>query len=570
MTPEENEAMLEFIYAPDTVDFVVRRSEYFDTFVEENPQVLVTQTLAGRYAVCYATEEDFEKLIKYFGSTFISTASIVLGPLDRSALEASGIFQVQQQPYLDLRGSGVLLGIVDSGIDYTLDTFRYEDGSTKIRYLYDQSIQGIPPKGFYLGSEYTAEQIDEALASEDPKAIVPQTDEIGHGTFMASVAAGREVGDFVGAAPDAEIVAVKLRKARPFYLERFSVPEEQEAAYESTAVMVGVEYLVTKAREMNRPIVICIGLGTNTGSHSGFSVLEEYLNGVATLKSICLCTAAGNEAQARHHTDGKILDSGETAEIDIRMDESESDVFLTLWNGVADRVSVSIRSPTGELVSRVPAKPGAVMTTDLVLEDSSVRVEYYFPLEGTSGQLTVIKLIKATPGIWTITVYGDIILDGTFHAWLPITGFVSPGVEFLAATPNFTVTIPATMNGSISNGAYDHRKGSLYPKSSWGPTRSCIMAPDLVAPGVEVGGFYPFGYGTMNGTSAAAAITAGACALMMEWAVVKGNEPTVSTYQVRAYLIRGCGRSDTMSYPNPQWGYGTLDLMETFNMMREI
>jgi subtilisin family serine protease len=203
------------------------------------------------------------------------------------------------------------------------------------------------------------------------------------------------------------------------------------------------------------------------------------------------------------------------------------------------------------------------------LEKSAVNVTYFFPIEGTGGQLTAIKIINATPGIWTVTVYGDIILDGEFHSWLPLTGFISPTVEYLATNPNYTVTVPATMNGAIICGAYNPKTNSLYPASSWGPTRTGQLAPDLVAPGVNVGGYYPYGEGTMDGTSVATAITSGAAALMLQWGIVNNNDPAISSYQIRAYMIRGCDRSENMMYPNNRWGYGSLNLIRSFELMRE-
>ena len=148
--------------------------------------------------------------------------------------------------------------------------------SDLIQYIYDQTASGEPPEGFLLGREYRKAEIDAALASENPYALVPERDEEGHGTFLASVAAGRESPSFSGAAPDAEIIAVKLKKARPFYREKYCVPPEQEHAYESSAVMLGVEYILRKARELGRPVAICIGLGTNSGSHDGASRSEEH------------------------------------------------------------------------------------------------------------------------------------------------------------------------------------------------------------------------------------------------------------------------------------------------------
>lgn len=561
---------LEFINAPDTVDFVTRATEAFFDFIRESKMILVTQPLGTQYILGYIKAENFPKLAEALGNSFVSSLPVVLGTLDRPALEAAGIIQVQNQPYLQLKGRGVLVGIVDTGIDYTQEIFRYENGRSKICYIYDETAQGDPPEGFSLGVEYSREDIDRALASEDPYSIVPQKDENGHGTFLASVAAGRESGDFIGAAPDAEIIAVKLRKARPFYREMYCVPEDQQEAYESSAIMVGVEYILKKARDLGRPVVICIGMGTNFGSHDGYSVFSEYLRGVSVQQGVCLVAAAGNEGQERHHTEGRISAVGQTQDIDIKIGDNAGDVYLSLWNTIPDRMSVSIRSPTGELVRRVPARSGQRTEVALTLEKTTVQVEYFFPLEGSGGQETVIRILDAAPGIWTVTIYGDLILDGTYHAWLPTTGFVSPSVEFLSASPESTVTSPALGLGVICCGAYNSSIGSLYAKSSRGPAWSGRSLPDLVAPGVGVGGIYPYGGGTMSGTSAAAAVLTGACALLLQWGVVEGNDTSMSTDQIRAYLIRGCRRTAAVDYPSDQWGYGSLQLMQTFHLMRDL
>ena len=519
-----------FIQSPDAVDFVTRASDAFFDYVRTSGEVVVAQVLSGRYVLCYVKRENFPKLMDAMGPGFISSAAVVLGLLDRPALEAAGVIQVQNQPYLNLKGRGVLLGFVDTGIDYTQPVFRYEDGSSKIRYLFDQTAEeGEPPQGFVYGREYT-----------------------------------------VGAAPDGEIIAVKLRNAKPFYREKYCVPPEQSEAYSSSDVMVGVEYILKKARELDRPVVICLGLGTNFGSHDGFSVFEEYLGGASIQRGVCLCAAAGNEAQENHHAKGRIAEAGETRDLDIRVGEQAGDVWLSVWNTVADRLSLSVRSPTGELVGRVPARPGVTTEVKLILENTRIQIEYLFPVEGSGSQLTVVRILGATPGIWTVTLHGDIILDGSYHAWLPMAGFVSPTVEFLTASPSYTVTVPSTAVGVICCGAYNSANGSIWPASSWGPARSGVQLPDLTAPGVAVGGYWPYGYGTLTGTSAAAAVLAGVCALMLQWGVVEGNDPSMSTYQIRAYLIRGALRTPALSYPNEQWGYGTVQLMQSFHLMREL
>lgn len=565
----DNNSIYNFINDPDTADFVVRQTEYFSEFIKERPDVIVTQILAGRYIIGYIGKDKIDRLFDDLGTGEIGASPIVLGLLDRANLEAAGIIQVQEQPFLDLRGRGVLVGIVDTGIDYTNKSFIYEDGTSKIQAIYDQSIISIPPEDFFIGTEYTNEQINEALRSENPYDIVPSKDTVGHGTFLASVAAGRENGDYIGAAPDSELIIVKLKPARNYSRERFLVPPEQENVYESTAVMVGIEYIIKKAQELNRPVAICLGVGTNLGGHDGFTLFEEYLSNIASIRGVCLCTAAGNESEARHHTRGVVKKADDFVPVEIKVGENAGDIYINIRNGATDRLSVAIRSPTGEMVGRIPAKTGTLYEAKLVLEKSKVSVEYFFPTEGTGSQLTIVRIYDATPGVWTVMVYGEIVLDGTFNAWLPITGFVSPDVEFLSPIPNYTIVVPATSMGTITVGAYNSENNSLYSKTSWGPTRLPMMSPDFVAPGVNVSGVYPTGYGTMSGTSVSTAITTGACALLLQWGVIEDNDPSMSTYQAKAYLVRGCIRDPKLEYPNTQWGFGRLNLLRTFELMRE-
>ncbi|MBE6035926.1 MAG: peptidase [Clostridiales bacterium] len=560
----------DILFSPDIVDFTIRKNAYYASFILENPRLITSHTVADAYIICYVNVNDFEEMMGYMGSDFINSISNVFGLTDRATLEDSGIIQVQEQPYLNLTGRNVLIGFVDTGIDYTQEVFQYEDGTSKIQYIYDQTVPGTPPAGFPLGIEYTNEQINAALASDNPYDMVPHRDVSGHGTFLASIAAGRPVGDYVGAAPDSEIIMVKLKKAYPFYLDNYCVPPEQENAFSSTSVMLGVQYILQKAEELRRPVVICIGLGSNYDSHDGESLLEDYLFNTCSIPGVCTCISVGNESQARHHFFQQISQNDAPINIDIRVGENAGDIFVIVTNKYSDRISVSVRSPTGEIISRVPAKAGRTYTTQLVLERAQVSVSYYFPVGGSGNQATVVRIRDATPGVWTIIAYGDIIIEGQIHAWLPLTGFVSPTVEFLSFTPYTTITSPAINLGPIRCGAYNSFNNSLYPRSSWGPTRHSPNVPDFVAPGYQVGGFYPTGYGTMDGTSVATAITSGACALMMQWGIIESNDYGFNTDIIRTYLIRGCRRNDLIKYPNVQWGYGVLDLMQTFMYMRQL
>ncbi|OGO87999.1 MAG: hypothetical protein A2Y15_03240 [Clostridiales bacterium GWF2_36_10] len=566
-----NSSLEDILYDPETVDFIVKYNDYFLNFLNERPYIRFTRLFNDQYIIGYINRAYVQQLIEDLGTGIVGATPLILGLLGRDSLEAAGIIQVQEQPFLDLRGSGILVGIVDTGIDYTSNSFRYEDGTTKIQFLFDMTIRTTPPEGFYIGTEYTKEQIDLALQSENPYDIVPSQDTVGHGTFLASIAAGRqnaENPDIIGAAPEAELIIVKLKTARPYLKERFLIPPDQENAFESTAVMVGIDYIIKKSQQLKRPVAICLGVGTNMGGHDGYSLFEEYIGNVSNLGGVCICTAAGNESDAKHHTQGTISREGESVPIDISVGQNAGSIYMQIWNSASDRFSVAIRSPTGEFIGRVPAKTGTFFQVNLVLERAKVSVEYYFPVERSGSQLTVVKLIDATPGLWTVLVYGDIVLDGTFHAWLPITGFVSPNVEFTAPSPNYTIVVPATSFIVITCGAYNNFTNSLYPRTSWGPTRLPRISPDFVAPGVNVSGVFPTGPGIMSGTSVSAAITTGACALLLQWGIIEGNDPYMSTSHAKAFLIRGCVRDKNLAYPNVQWGYGRLNLIQAFNLMR--
>lgn len=557
-------------YSPDVVDFIIRKDSYYERYILEHPGLITTCNILDVYLICYAKLEDYEEMIQYTGNDFINTVPVVVGLSDKTSLEASGILQVQQQPNLNLKGRDVLIAFIDTGIDYTQKVFQYEDGTSKIKYIYDQTIPGTPPTGFPFGTEYSEEQINAALVSENPYEIVPHTDDTGHGTFMASVAAGRSDGEFVGAAPDSEIIMVKLKKAFPYFLDRFCVPPEQKNAFESSSVMLGIQYILKKAVELHKPVVICLGLSSSYDSHDGFGPLEECLFLIANLPGFCICTSIGNESTARHHFSGKFSRDNAPENIDIRVGENAGDIFIVITNRISDKISVSVRSPTGELVGRVQAKATTTTTSKLVLEPATVTVSYYFPIEGSGDQVTNVRILNASRGIWTITVYGDIVINGIIDAYLPITGFVSPTVEFSSSNPYSTMTYPSTGLGPIHVGAYNSFRNTLYPSSSWGPSRIGFTMPDFVAPGYQIGGFYPTGYGYMDGTSPASAITAGACALLLQWGIVEGRDLGLSTPGIKAYLIRGCVRTESMEYPNPKWGFGSLDLMRTFFYMREL
>lgn len=557
-----------FYDTDDAVDFITRASNTAQLGVSGEAGARLGKSLFGGYTIAYLPRDVVDRAIAAVAPNDMSVYPVILGLLGTADLADIGVLQVQQQPYLNLKGSGVLIGVVDTGIDYTNPAFRYEDGGTKIASIWDQSIPGTPPGDYLFGSEYSAADINRALSADDPYAVVPHRDTAGHGTFLAAAAAGREGGEYMGTAPDAELVVVKLRRANPYHLARYMIPETQENAFASSDVMLGINYVLEKASALGRPISVFLGIGTNFGSHDGFSPLEGYLARVSHMNGVAITVAAGNEALARHHTHGRIPAAGSEQNIEIQTGFTPDAINVQIWNSAADRLSVSLRSPGGELIGPVPAKPGSTLDARLVFEQARVVIEYHLPHSDSGGQLTWVKVYDPNPGIWSIIVRGESIIDGTYHAWLPLTGFVYPDVAFISPTPDHTVTVPATSIGVMSVGAYSAQTGNLYADSSWGPSRLPMLAPVYVAPGVSVTGTYPLGHGYMSGTSVAAAIAGGACALLLQWGMVQKSEVQFNSHLLRAYLIGGCERDPGIMYPNDRWGYGRLNLMNTFVQLR--
>lgn len=447
--------------------------------------------------------------------------------------------------------------------DYTNQIFRYEDNTTKIVSIWDQTIQeGNSPEGFFYGTEYTKEEIDRALALENPLQAVPTRDTNGHGTMLASIAAGRESADndFIGAAPDAQLLVVKLKEAKPYLREFYGIAKEA-IAYQENDIMMAVRYLDEKAQAERKPLVICIGVGTNMGDHNGNIPLAVYLSQVAIKNNRVVIAAAGNEANRRHHFSGTIEKPNEYQDVEIRVAEGERGFQMELWGNAPDIFTISIRSPGGEMVPRIPARVGETGEYRFVFERTVINIDYRIIEARTGDPLIIIRFRDPTPGIWNIRVYGNIVLNGKYNMWLPIEQFLSGDTYFLLSDPNTTTTDPSNALYLICVGAYDDRTGSIYIYSGRGFTRSGYTAPDFAAPGVGVSAVFPGNrYGQGTGTSVSAAIAAGAAALFAQWASENYKEEELNTILVKQYFIRGADRNDSLSYPNVIWGYGTLNL----------
>ena len=543
--------------------------------VSGNLRDAVYQPVSGEIGISYVNRNDIPPMsVSNFTYPIIPSLyglMQIAESFDPTPLIHSGITQIQGSA-LALTGRGVVIGFLDTGIRYEEEVFRNEDGSTRILGIWDQTIQtGQPPAGILYGTEYQREQINEALQSENPRQIVPSYDEIGHGTALASVAAGSSLRNglgFLGAAPQADIVMVKLRQAKQ-HLREFYLVDESVPAYAESDVMVALKYLESYAVSLNRPLIICMGIGTSMGDHEGHSTLATYLNQIATRRSRVVIVCGGNEGNSAHHYVGTSIEGlRETVDnVEIRVDGTQIGFTAELWGSVPARHSIAIRSPGGEVTPTVDFREQESRRFTFIYERTTIEVDHILVEQGSGEELIFFRFIAPTPGIWTIQVtISESNGESNFHIWLPLTQFLQSNTYFLRPSPYITLTEPANIREVISVTTYNDVNGSFWAESGRGFTRLSRIKPDICAPGVNISTIL----GKRTGSSMAAALTAGAAALFMEWAVVRGNQTRVESRELKNYLIRGADRSPEIDYPSREWGYGKLDLAGTFDVLAGV
>jgi len=534
------------------------------------------EDVEGLYNVVYLNRQDVPNQdVSFFQYQSIPKLYGLMqnGTFDPTSLIASGITQIQRPP-LNLTGAGVVICIIDTGIDYTNPVFRDETGNSRILAIWDQTLQtGTPPEGFLYGTEFTREQINEALQAEEPLQVVPSTDRNGHGTALAAVAAGSRGGGerpYMGAAPGADLVIVKLKEAKQYLRDFYLVPR-QVPAYQENDIMLAVKYGDSFTEIFRRPVVFCLGLGTNMGDHAGNTALSRYLNLVAVRRSRGVVVCGGNEGGARHHYRGLLerksgfLDSSQ--DVEIRVGNGVAGFWLEFWGNLPDIFTLEIRSPGGETIPIGRLIAGQTLTYGFVYERSRVTLKATLVEPASGEQLISMRLENPTAGIWSIRVSAEgEVHNGEFNLWLPITEFLSGEVYFLSPSPYVTLTEPAMAPDVIGVSTYNAENNSFYTESGRGFNRLGAIRPDFASPGVDV----PTPSGERTGSSLAAAITAGAVAQFLQWAVVQQNNQFAESREIKNYLIRGAARETDTTYPNREWGYGRLDMQGVFETLSRV
>lgn len=513
--------------------------------------------LLKNFAIVRIREENIEKLASLEEVIYIEKPKRLFFEV-ADGRRVSCIDAVQT-PRFRLTGKGVLIGVIDSGIEYANADFRQEDGATRIRFLWDQTVEGTPPEGYRIGSEFSAEQINEALQQPNRTMRlqkVPSVDSSGHGTAVAGVAAGNgrnSGGRYRGTAPDAELIIVKLGNPGGMGFPR------------TAELMQAVDYIVQKAEMLQMPVSVNISFGNTYGAHNGTSLPERFLDAAAQIGRTLISVGTGNEGAEAGHTSGFVREGEETS-VPLGVQERQGAFSLQIWTDYTDVIGVTIKTPSGERVGPIRE----VMGTQRFLTGKTEILLYYGEPSPYSGLneiflefLPVDDYVNS--GEWNIILVPEQIVTGRFEMWLPASYTLNEGTAFFYPTEELTLTIPSTASRVLTVAAYDADTMSYADFSGRGRKNQNNQKPDLAAPGVNVVSVQgEEGYASFTGTSFAAPFASGGAALLMEWGITEKNDLFLYGEKAKAFLRRGARELPGYdSWPNNQLGYGALCIRDS-------
>ncbi|AYE33035.1 S8 family peptidase [Clostridium septicum] len=561
-----------FFYNPNYEDFLVEYTGNFDEEIK-NVSYAYGKAIDQDYAIVAVEKGRYEELVSSQDFIIYAVPRGIFTLEALTPIDAGNFENVIQNPYNNLSGSGILVGIVDTGIDYLNSEFIREDDTTRIDYLWDQTIEPTNENNLVFGVEYSKEEIDNAIKlskeGKDPYSIVKTKDTNGHGTNMASIigARGKDI-EVKGVMSDCTFAVVKLKENEVYKQVLRANGITNVPVYSNSDIVVGMLYILRKSRELRKPLVILLALGSNFSAHSGSSVIEKYIERVSSYRGVAVVTGTGNQGAAELHASGRILQNGLTNNVDLKIDKAQTELELEIWIRRPNLMSINIISPSGEEIGNVPIETENKQIFNFIYENTGVSIQYISPDEINGDENIKLIFSNIKPGIWTLILKGEYIDDGRYDIWLPVKSLNQEGTKFLNSDPYTTLVIPSTSKGVISVGYYNQENVSILSESGKGYTQDDRIKPDLVAGGIRQAVTNPGGgVNYISGSCVAAAVTAGACGLILEWGIIDKNDISMTSEKIRTYLIAGSRKRQGDEYPNPNWGYGILDLEGVFKQI---
>ncbi|MCQ2017588.1 S8 family peptidase [Clostridium butyricum] len=500
------------------------------------------------------------------------TALYTLQQISPAQASQANFLQLENLP-LNLTGKGVTVAIVDTGIDYLSEEFMDYDGNSRIDLIWDQTIDSDKPPSenpkVPFGTVYTNEEIQAAINEKrkgnDPYTIVPSKDEYGHGTKMAGLIGATGKNPLVkGIVPECRFISIKLIEDIS-YKEKFgaSVP-----IFNIAVLFSSLQFLYEHSLISESPLVIYFPLGSNMGYHRGNGIFDQFINFISIHTDIIIVTCTGNEAMTNSHASGQISEEEKTRVIDLDIPPEEKNIAVEIWVEPPNILSIDVISPSGENTGIVNSLLNNTVYYKFIFEKTSLKVNYYIPEEYSGNELIRLRFYDLQPGIWKLRLSGDLVLDATFNIWIAQKGIISPNTRLSPSDTYGTITNPGNSEFAATIAAYNQNNNNILNYSGVAFSYNYINTIDVAGGGVNALTVAPDNKtDIVNGTSVASAIAAGACAMLFQWGTVNKNDPYMYAKTIKTYLSRGVSTRPGDIYPNPQWGYGMLNILNMFKNM---